>query len=98
MKILFISLAMVTLCLIFFECKSTYDSNNDSMRAELLILIAAGLAVFINHEFTTMELFWTFSIYLEAVAILPQLYMISKVFHLRFVFFNCLFSRAKLKH
>jgi len=32
----------------------------------------------INHEFTVMEILWTWSIYLEAVAILPQLFMVSK--------------------
>ena len=32
----------------------------------------------INHSFDVMEILWTFSIYLESVAILPQLFMISK--------------------
>ncbi len=32
----------------------------------------------VNHEFSVMEILWTFSIYLESVAILPQLFMVSK--------------------
>merc|ERR1719304_122317 len=32
----------------------------------------------LNHEWSVMEILWTFSIYLEAVAILPQLFMVSK--------------------
>ena len=31
-----------------------------------------------NHEFSLMEILWTFSIYLESVAILPQLFMVQK--------------------
>ena len=80
MKIIYISLAVATSYLIFVKFKATYDGNHDSMRAEFLIVPAAGLAVLINNDFTVMEILWTFSIYLEAVAILPQLFMISKVF------------------
>ena len=63
----------------FVKFKATYDGNHDSMRAEFLIVPAAGLACLVNHSFDPMEILWTFSIYLEAVAILPQLFMISKV-------------------
>ena len=38
----------------------------------------AILALVLNHEFTFMEILWTFSIYLESVAILPQLFMVQK--------------------
>ena len=36
------------------------------------------LAVLVNAQFTVLEVFWTFSIYLEAVAILPQLFMLQR--------------------
>lgn len=36
------------------------------------------LALLINNEFTVIEVLWTFSIYLESVAILPQLFLVSK--------------------
>jgi len=45
---------------------------------EFLIIPAMGLACLINHKFIPLEVLWTFSIYLESVAILPQLFMISK--------------------
>jgi ER lumen protein retaining receptor len=45
---------------------------------EFLIIPAAGLACLLNHKFSVIEVLWTFSIYLESVAILPQLFMISK--------------------
>lgn len=36
------------------------------------------LAIMINHEFSVTEVLWTFSIYLEAVAILPQLVLLQR--------------------
>ena len=48
-------------------------------RVELLLIPVAALALLFNHEFSVMEVLWAFSIYLEAVAILPQLFMVSKV-------------------
>ncbi|CAL6305040.1 unnamed protein product [Bathycoccus prasinos] len=36
------------------------------------------LALVINHDFTIPEILWTFSIYLEAVAILPQLVLLQR--------------------
>ena len=47
-------------------------------RVEFLLGPAVLLALFLNHEFSVMEVLWTFSIYLESVAILPQLFMVSK--------------------
>ena len=79
MKVIYIGLSIGTCYLIFFKFKATYDGNHDSMRAEFLVVPAAGLACLINNDFSVLEILWTFSIYLEAVAILPQLFMISKV-------------------
>merc|ERR1712131_498291 len=78
MKIIYISLSIGTCYLIFVKFKATYDGNHDSMRAEFLVVPALGLACLINTSFDVMEVLWTFSIYLESVAILPQLFMISK--------------------
>ena len=47
-------------------------------RIEFLLGPTAILALVLNHEFTFMEILWTFSIYLESVAILPQLFMVQK--------------------
>ena len=47
-------------------------------RIEFLLGPTALLALVLNHEFSLMEILWTFSIYLEAVAILPQLFMVQK--------------------
>ncbi|XP_065066177.1 ER lumen protein-retaining receptor 2-like isoform X1 [Rhopilema esculentum] len=78
MKVIFISTSLATVYLIYAKFKATYDSNHDTFRVEFIVVPVAGLAVLVNHELTPMEVLWTFSIYLESVAILPQLFMISK--------------------
>ncbi|XP_067938051.1 ER lumen protein-retaining receptor 2-like [Watersipora subatra] len=78
MKIFFITSSVATCYLIYNKFKATYDGNHDTFRMEFLLIPCALLAVVVNHEFSPMEILWTFSIYLESVAILPQLFMISK--------------------
>jgi len=78
MKIFFIASAAGTVYLMFIKFKATYDGNHDTFRVEFLLGPIAILALVLNHEFSVMEVLWTFSIYLESVAILPQLFMVSK--------------------
>merc|ERR1711865_740850 len=56
----------------------TYNKDQDTFRYLFLIGPAFLLALLINHEFTVTEVLWTFSIYLEAVAILPQLVLLQR--------------------
>lgn len=78
MKVVFIACAYGTVYLMYMKFKATYDGNHDTFRMEFLIVPVGGLAFLVNHEFSPLEILWTFSIYLESVAILPQLFMISK--------------------
>ncbi|XP_042897009.1 ER lumen protein-retaining receptor [Parasteatoda tepidariorum] len=78
MKIVFIGTSMATLYLMYFKFKATYDRNHDTFRIEFLVIPVVILALVVNHDFTPLEVLWTFSIYLESVAILPQLFMVSK--------------------
>jgi len=78
MKIIFIVASYGTLVLMFYKFRATYDRNHDTFRMEFLVLPCLILAFVINHEFSPIEILWTFSIYLETVAILPQLFMLSK--------------------
>mmetsp|Transcript_899 Transcript_899/g.3270 ORF Transcript_899/g.3270 Transcript_899/m.3270 type:complete len:198 (-) Transcript_899:402-995(-) len=56
----------------------TYDKDQDTFRYIFLVGPAFVLALLINHEFVLTEILWTFSIYLEAVAILPQLVLLQR--------------------
>ncbi|CAL1687413.1 unnamed protein product [Lasius platythorax] len=78
MKIIFIAASLATVFLMYVKFKATYDHNHDTFRIEFLVLPALVLALLINHELSFVEVLWTFSIYLESVAILPQLFLVSK--------------------
>lgn len=78
-NVTFITLSASTVLLIFIVFRKTYDRKSDAFPIGFLLLPAAVLAFYINYEFTVYEVLWTFSIYLESVAILPQLLMISEL-------------------
>lgn len=78
MKVIFLASSGATVYLMYVKFKATYDHNHDSFRVEFLLAPSVLLSLLINHDFTVMEVLWTFSIYLESVAILPQLFMVSK--------------------
>jgi len=78
MKVFYLVASFGTIYLMYLKFKATYDHNHDTFRLEFLVIPSALLALIINHEFSVIEVMWTFSIYLESVAILPQLFMVSK--------------------
>lgn len=78
LKILFLVLTAFTIYLIYCKFQKSYDKANEMPYAEVLIFVCLSLALLFHHDFTFMEITWTFSIYLESVAILPQLFMIRK--------------------
>jgi ER lumen protein retaining receptor len=78
MKVVFLAASYATIWLIYMKFRATYDQNHDTFRIEFLLLPVTILSLVANHEFTVIEILWTWSIYLEAVAILPQLFMVSK--------------------
>lgn len=78
MKIFYLVSSMGTVYLMFVKFKATYDRTHDTFRIEFLIIPSAILALVLNHEFEVLEILWTFSIYLESVAIMPQLFMVTK--------------------
>ncbi|KAL8597651.1 ER lumen protein-retaining receptor 2 [Nucella lapillus] len=78
MKTFFIGSSVFCVYLMYVKFRATYDANHDTFRIEFLVIPVGGLAFLVNHEFSPMEILWTFSIYLESVAILPQLFMVSK--------------------
>ncbi|KAG5560657.1 hypothetical protein RHGRI_003852 [Rhododendron griersonianum] len=58
--------------------RRSYDKEQDTFRHLFLILPCFLLALVINEKFTFKEVMWTFSLYLEAVAILPQLVLLQR--------------------
>jgi len=58
--------------------KQTYDKDHDTFRYLFLIVPCFLLALVLNERFTFFEILWTFSIYLEAISILPQLVLLQR--------------------
>jgi ER lumen protein retaining receptor len=77
-KILFISSQGYILYLMTTSYKPTNDPSIDTFRVEYLLGGAAVLGCLIPYKYTFSEIFWAFSIWLESVAILPQLFMLQR--------------------
>ncbi|XP_031114751.1 ER lumen protein-retaining receptor-like [Ipomoea triloba] len=80
MKLVFIgtSLSIVWYMKFHKVVKQTYSKDQDNFRHYFFIVPCFLLALLVNHEFTVMELLWTFSLYVEAIAILPQLILLQR--------------------
>ena len=60
MKIFFIVSSYVTVYFMYQHFKATYDSNHDTFRIEFLVVPVGGLAFLVNHEFSPLEVIFTF--------------------------------------
>lgn len=60
------------------EYRPTNDPNLDTFRISYLLGGSAVLAVVFPYAYTPTEILWAFSIWLESVAILPQLFMLQR--------------------
>ncbi|TMX01167.1 ER lumen protein-retaining receptor A isoform X1 [Solanum lycopersicum] len=80
MKLVFIgsSLAIVWCMRYHRVVRRSYDRELDTFRYWILLGACFVLALVLHEKFTLQEVFWAFSIYLEAVAILPQLVLLQR--------------------
>jgi ER lumen protein retaining receptor len=58
--------------------RPTNDPSIDTFRVEYLLGPAFVLGFLFNYSYSITEIFWSFSIFLEAVAILPQLFILQR--------------------
>lgn len=58
--------------------RPTNDPSIDTFRIEYLLVPCAILSLIFNYNFMPTEILWSFSIFLESVAILPQLFMLQR--------------------
>lgn len=78
MKLFFIASSAYIVYLMHFKYKPTQDPAIDTFKVEYLLGPCALLALIFNYKFTVVEVLWAFSIYLEAVAVFPQLFMLHR--------------------
>jgi ER lumen protein retaining receptor len=82
MKVAFITLTAWILYLMRFHrlLKLTNDKVADDFPYLTTLLPGAFvLGVIFNYEFSLIEILWSFSVFLESVAILPQLFLLRKL-------------------
>ncbi|KOS22924.1 ER lumen protein-retaining receptor [Escovopsis weberi] len=77
-KIMFIGSQGYIIYLMTNAYKPTNDPNVDTFRVQYLLGGAALLALAFPYKYTVSEILWAFSIWLESVAILPQLFMLQR--------------------
>ena len=75
----------------------TYDSAQDTFRVVFLVGPCFVLAVLVNHS-SLSQVLWTFSIYLEAVAILPQLVLLQRTKNIDTLTGNYVFLLGGYRH
>jgi len=78
MKIFFILSAGMIVYWMLGPYKQTAQRSLDTFRVEFLVFPCAVLALLFHDAWTVFEVFWSFSLFLEAVAILPQLMMLQR--------------------
>ncbi|KAG2015339.1 HDEL sequence binding protein [Coprinopsis cinerea AmutBmut pab1-1] len=78
MKIFFIASSIYVLYLMKIKYRPTFDPAIDTFKIEYLIGPCFVLGLIFNYEFKISEVLWSFSIFLEAVAIFPQLFMLQR--------------------
>ncbi|KAH7651434.1 ER lumen protein retaining receptor protein [Dioscorea alata] len=80
MKVVFItsSIAIVWCMRRHPLVRRSYDKDQDTFRHYFLVAASFVLALIFHDKFTFKEVLWAFSIYLEAVAILPQLVLLQR--------------------
>lgn len=78
MKIFFIGSSCYTLYLMKFKHRPTNDPSIDTFKVEYLVGPAFLLSLIFNYGFSFTEISWAFSIFLESVAILPQLFLLQR--------------------
>ncbi|KAK6433459.1 endoplasmic reticulum retention protein [Oleoguttula sp. CCFEE 5521] len=77
-KILFISAQVYIVYLMLNDYKPTHDPNADTFKVEYLLAGAAVMGIVFPPKYELAEMLWAFSLWLESVAILPQLFMLQR--------------------
>ncbi|KAG7449914.1 ER lumen protein retaining receptor [Guyanagaster necrorhizus] len=78
MKVFFIASSCYILYLMRYRFRPTHDPSIDTFRIEYLLGPCVLLSFIFNYKFSFTEILWSFSIFLESVAILPQLFMLQR--------------------
>ena len=81
MKIIFISMTAYTMYLMKIKkpYNLSYDKESDTLSHYYIYAGALIMSVLVHKSLNPLDFSWSFSIWLEAFAILPQLFMITRL-------------------
>ncbi|WFD34916.1 endoplasmic reticulum retention protein [Malassezia cuniculi] len=79
MKLFFIGSSLYVIYLMKVKFKPRQEIPLDTLRLDAMLAIPAVLALLFHFKFTLVEILWSFSIFLEAIAILPQMFLIQRL-------------------
>lgn len=89
----FLFCVYVTVYMIYGEFQKVFDNENYTFQLELLLVSVIGLSFLENYNFTPLEILWTFSLYMESVAAVPQIFLIERLRRMRpLLLSTCSFS------
>ncbi|EAX98925.1 ER lumen protein retaining receptor, putative [Trichomonas vaginalis G3] len=77
-KIFYISSTLLTIVLMLTKFNKTYNKKHDSFRIIWILLICVLATALSTREYSLIEITWTFSLWTEAFAILPQLFLLQR--------------------
>jgi ER lumen protein retaining receptor len=60
------------------KLRKTYSKKHDSFSLILIILLPLPFAVFTSRNREISEVLWTYSLWLESIAIVPQLFLLQR--------------------
>ncbi|KAJ1497829.1 endoplasmic reticulum retention protein, partial [Coelomomyces lativittatus] len=78
MKIFFLISSGYVVYLMKKKFKATWDPTLDTFHAEFLVIGAALIGIVLASKYTLLEIAWSISIWLEAVAIVPQFFQLQR--------------------
>jgi len=78
MKLIYLSTTGYLIFQMRTKYKHTYSSAQDTFRVQFLLGPAALLALIFHYKLSFLDILWAFSIFLESVALLPQLFLLQK--------------------
>ncbi|XP_058807824.1 ER lumen protein-retaining receptor 2-like isoform X2 [Phymastichus coffea] len=99
-KVAHIFLIYWTILIVLLYFNNHDDRKFDTFRIEILITVCVVLTFLVNHDLRLMKIIRTFHFCLEAVATLPQTYLISKARYMDtvLIYYFGFLSLYKLSH
>ena len=77
-KMFYISSTSLVIVLMLTKYRRTYDRRHDTFSMAVLLVLCVPFALMSTRYYGLEEFLWTYSLWLEAVAILPQLMLIRR--------------------